>query len=98
MSTECLRRAWPAVALLCCAAYLLQQRLKPPVGRGFFLDFGARSLNHNIISLPGKGEGTDPPHVNRSLFIGRRKGRIRCRLLLDEETGTCDTTLIGQPA
>ena len=86
------------MALLCCAAYLLQQRLKPPVERDYVRNFVGGSLNHNSISLPCKGEGTDPPHVNRARFIGRRKGRIRCRLLLDEETGTCNTTLIYQPA
>ena len=30
------------------------------------VNFGGGSLNHNITSLPGKGEGTDPPHVNRA--------------------------------
>lgn len=49
------------MALLCCAAYLLQ-----PVGRGLVLNFGGGDLNHNITSLPGKDEGTDPPHVNRA--------------------------------
>ena len=58
--------ACSSLALLRYLPAPAELRLKLPVGRGLGLIFDAGSLNLNSISLPGKGEGTDPPHVNRA--------------------------------